>query len=110
MYGRMLTSIDVAGVLKFATQAQPVKAPAAESVRIGIYVMRLSDLNPATQSFSAEFWVWTLSSASAPSDPIQTLRVQNAKAIAASEWKEDIVGGYRWGYREFNATIIYDWD
>jgi hypothetical protein len=86
------------------------KPPAPEPVRIGVFVMRLSDLNPATQSFSADFWVWTISSATSPFHPIQTLRVQNAKKFVASDPKEEDRGNVRWGYREFNATIVYDWD
>ncbi|MEA2236849.1 MAG: hypothetical protein QOC81_1573 [Thermoanaerobaculia bacterium] len=98
-------------LLPLAIHAQPRLAPPAkpEVVKIGIYVLRLSDLNPSTQSFSADFWVWTLSSASSNSCPIKTVGLENAKQFWASEPKEEIVGDRRWGYREFNATIGYDW-
>jgi hypothetical protein len=112
MYGNRLLIAITFILLALTAHAQPTAAQAQppELVKIGIYVMRLSDLNPSTQSFSADFWVWTLSSANSQSHPIETLRVQNAKQFWASEPKQTIVGGLRWGYREFVATIVYDWD
>jgi len=112
MYIARTMLMAFAALLPFAAQAQPKPPTAAkpELVKIGIYVMRVSDLNPSTHSFSADFWVWTLSSVSSPLCPIKTVGIENAKQFWASEPKERIEGDRRWGYREFNATIGYDWD
>jgi hypothetical protein len=96
--------------LPIHAEPKPVPPEKPEAVTIGIYVLRLSDLNPSTQSFSADFWVWTLSSASSKWCPIKTVGLDNAKQFWASEPKEELEGDKRWGYREFNATIGYDWD
>ena len=83
---------------------------AAERVRIGIYTMRLNDLNPSTTSFAADVWVWTLSSAASKLHPIQTLRLQDVKSVSADTAGEADDNGVRWGYREFAATMNKDWD
>jgi hypothetical protein len=85
-------------------------AQAAERVRIGAYVMRLNDLNPATTSFATDVWVWTLSDAASPLHPIQTLRLQNTKSVTADTPGEADQNGVRWGYREFAAVMNNDWD
>lgn len=83
---------------------------AAEQVKVGAYVMRLNDLSPSTASFSTDVWVWTLSSAASPLHPIQTLRLQDTRSVTADVPGEADQNGVRWGYREFAATMIHDWD
>lgn len=85
-------------------------AHAAEQVKIGAYVMRLNDLNPTTASFATDVWVWTLSSATSPLHPIQTLRLQNTKSVSADVPGEADMNGTRWGYREFAAVVNKVWD
>lgn len=85
-------------------------AHAAEQVKIGAYIMRLNDLNPATASFSTDLWVWTLSSDKSPLHPIQTLRLQDTKSVTADVPGEADQNGVRWGYREFAAVMLKDWD
>ena len=83
---------------------------AAEPVKIGVYVMRLNDLNPAQESFSTDVWIWTLSNAAAPLHPIQSLRLQDTKSVSADTPGESTENGIVWGYREFAATVIKHWD
>ncbi|HEY2830062.1 MAG TPA: hypothetical protein VGJ88_08070 [Thermoanaerobaculia bacterium] len=83
---------------------------AAEQVKIGAYVMRLNDLNPATASFSTDLWIWTLSSDKSALHPIQTLRLQDTKSVTADVPGEADQNGVRWGYREFAAVMNKDWD
>jgi len=85
-------------------------AHGAEKVKIGAFVMRLNDLSPATTSFSTDIWVWTLSSAASPLHPIQTLRLQDTKSVSADVPGEADQNGVRWGYREFAAVMMKDWD
>jgi len=83
---------------------------APEKVTIGAYVMRLNDLNPSSDSFATDVWVWTVSDAAASLHPIQTLRVQDAKSVTADAAGEADQNGMRWGYREFAAIINKHWD
>lgn len=85
-------------------------ADAAENVKIGAYVMRLNDLNPTTQSFAVDLWIWTHSSAASELHPIQTLRLQNVRSVSADPVGETTQDGIRWGYREFAATVNQEWD
>jgi hypothetical protein len=83
---------------------------AAEPVKIGVYVMRLNDLNPAQESFSTDVWIWTLSNAAAPLHPIQSLRLQDTKSVSPDTPGEVAENGILWGYRELAATIMKHWD
>lgn len=83
---------------------------APEQVRIGVYVMRLNDLNPSTETFSTDVWIWTLSRAAAPLHPIQTLRLQDTKSVSPDVPGESADGGVLWGYREFAAVMNKHWD
>jgi len=83
---------------------------APEPVRIGVYVMRLNDLNPSTESFSTDVWIWTLSRAAAPLHPIQTLRLQDTKSVSPDLPGESADRGILWGYREFAAVMNKHWD
>jgi hypothetical protein len=85
-------------------------AHGAEKVKIGVFVMRLNDLTPSTTSFSTDVWVWTLSNAASPLHPIQTLRLQDTKSVTADVPGESDQNGVRWGYREFAAVMMKDWD
>lgn len=83
---------------------------AAEPVKIGVYVMRLNDLNPASESFSTDVWIWTLSRAGTPLHPIQTLRLQDTKSVTPDVPGESASDGILWGYREFAAVMNKHWD
>src|SRR5439155_4948206 len=65
----MRRSVAVAVFVLCAARRHP-----AEQVRIGVYVLRLNDLNPPTETFSTDVWIWTLSRAASPLHPIQSLR------------------------------------
>jgi hypothetical protein len=83
---------------------------AAEPVKIGVYVMRLNDLNPVTDTFSTDLWIWTLSRAAAPLHPIQSLRLQDTKSVTPDAPGETTEDGVLWGYREIAAVINKHWD
>jgi hypothetical protein len=83
---------------------------AAEPVKIGVYVMRLNDLNPAQETFATDVWIWTLSNAAAPLHPIQSLRLQDTKSVSADTPGESAENGILWGYREFSAVMLKHWD
>ena len=42
--------------------------------------------------------------------PIQTLRLQDTKSVTADVPGEADQNGVRWGYREFAAVMMKDWD
>lgn len=84
-------------------------ARAAEQVKIGAFVTRLSDINAATDSFSTVVDVWTISRAPSPKDvnqlhPIQTLRLGDTRS-PPPKFDEEFNGGIAWGSIEFDATL-----
>jgi hypothetical protein len=85
-------------------------ARAAETVKIGAYVGRLYDLNPATDSFSTVIQLWTLSPAASPMHPIQTVRLGETRSSTSTTPSELVNNGVLWGYREFSATINQKFD
>jgi hypothetical protein len=94
-------AVFAVGFLALCTSA----AHAADQVKIGAYVTRLSELNPATDSFSTVVQIWTLSPAGSPMHPIQTLRLGEARSSTSTTPSEIADKGVLWGYREFAATM-----
>ena len=82
----------------------------AEPVKIGVYMMRLNDLNPVTETFSTDVWIWTLSRSAAPLHPIQSLRLQDTKSVTPDAPGETVTDGVLWGYREIAAVMNKHWD
>ncbi len=93
----------------------PVQAAAAspQTVRIGAYLTGLSDLDLSKKSFSASFWLWSISKQETGS-PLDRLEFPNAikidspnsvtEATAAGVWQQrKIVGSFRhgWDVRHF---------
>jgi hypothetical protein len=70
------------GLLISIVGPRPVQAAAAspETVRIGAFLTGLSDLDPSKKSFSASFWLWSISNKEAGS-PLDRLEFPNAIKI-----------------------------
>ncbi len=100
----------IMAVLVLVVLCVPALQAAPEQVRIGVYVMRLNDLNPSTSTFSTDVWVWTLSRAAAPLHPIQSLRLQDTKSVSPDVAGEAADHGILWGYREIAAVMNKHWD
>jgi hypothetical protein len=85
-------------------------AQAVERVKIGAYVMRLGDLNSATNSFATVVEVWTVSHVASTRDPvelhpIQTLRLGDTLVTPSPKINEQMKDGLVWGSLEFDATV-----
>jgi hypothetical protein len=82
---------------------------AAEQVKIGAFVTRLSDIDAATDSFSTVVDIWTVSRAPTPKDinqihPILSLRLGDTRSPPPKP-DEEVQGGIVWGTNEFDATL-----
>lgn len=80
-----------------------------DTVKMGVFLNDIYDINLSEQSFSAQFWVW-FNYRNPELKPLETLEITNAKSLENSldftEQKEGIV----WAGRKVDAVIKKDWD
>lgn len=80
-----------------------------DTVKIGVFLNDIYDINLSEQSFSAQFWVW-FNYRNPELKPLETLEITNAKSLENSldftEQKEGIV----WAGKKVDAVIKKDWD
>lgn len=89
----------------FATFAQAQ----ADTVRIGVFVNDIYDVNLSEQSFSAQFWVW-FNYTNPDLKPLESLEIPNAKAVDYHlEFLEE-KGGVQWAGKRATAVLKKDWD
>ena len=87
-----------------AAAAQPTP------VRLGAYVARLGDFDPATGTFTADVWLWTHAPQAANLDVVRTLGPWRTKELTFGMTNSSAVNGTTWGLRQFRAKIEHDWD
>jgi hypothetical protein len=88
--------------LPAASQPQPV--------RLGAYVARLGDFDPASGTFTADVWLWTHAPESANLDVIRTLGPWRTKELTFGMTNSTVKNGTVWGMKQFRAKIEHDWD
>lgn len=80
-----------------------------DTVKMGVFINDIYDINLSEQSFSAQFWVW-FNYRNPELKPLETLEITNAKSLENSldftERKEGIV----WAGKKVDAVIKKDWD
>ncbi|MEM1327671.1 MAG: hypothetical protein AAGI23_17040 [Bacteroidota bacterium] len=87
----------------FTLSAQP------DTVRIGMFVNDLFDLNLSERSFHADFWLWA-NYTDSTLVPLESIELPNAKEYAADltyvEQKEDLF----WASKKVQAAFKKDWN
>jgi hypothetical protein len=80
-----------------------------DTVKVGLYVVSIFDIDYPHQSFSADFWVWFLY-ASDSLDPTKTMEVSNAKTSVYESIDTEKKKGLNWGTLKCKAVIKQPWD
>ncbi|MCS7036598.1 MAG: hypothetical protein RMJ33_08485 [Saprospiraceae bacterium] len=80
-----------------------------DTVRIGLYVNDIYDINLSEKSFSAQFWVW-LNYQDSTLRPEETLEFPNAKEVNEQLTYSEEKGGIRWATKRITAVFKKDWD
>ena len=80
-----------------------------DTVKIGVFVNDVYDINLSEKSFSAEFWVWFNYSDSLLK-PIETLEISNAKEANTSLDFYEVKDGICWAGKKIHAIIKKDWE
>ena len=86
--------------------AQPA---AKDTVKVGVYVLSLFDIDYPHQSYSADFWLWFLYSSDSL-DPTKTIEVSNAKSSTFESVDIEKKRGMNWGTVKCRAVIKQPWD
>ncbi len=102
-FRRLASLCSVLGAVAFSLAAQP------DTVRIGLYVNDIYDVNLSEKSFSAQFWVW-FNYLDSALQPLETLEFPNAKELSESLSFTEKKGNVWWGGKRITATLKKDWD
>lgn len=89
--------------------AAPARAAGPDTVRVGVYLTSLYDLNLGENSFTVDFWVWFIYKNDSL-NPLETLEVANAKDFSFSSASVEKKEGYTWATQKVKATIKKVWD
>jgi len=106
-------------LLNFTPPAFAQTATTPKTCRMGVYLLSLRDFNKDKNSFTAEFWMWSV----CPSKnlkPLETLEIINATDTKAAydsvTERKDLYGGFvsqekvYWSQRKITATFYHNWD
>lgn len=86
-----------------AVLAQP------DTVRIGVFVNDIYDVNLSEKSFSAQFWVW-FNYSNPDLKPLESLEIPNAKEVDYHLEFSEAKGGVQWAGKRATAVLKKDWD
>jgi hypothetical protein len=104
----------LAGLLALVGPPRGVDAqtpPTAPPVRcrVGIFLIDLYDLDYAANTFTADFWLWSI----CPTDairPLDTLEFVNAITVTTHLQTFEPAGGVYWATRNVTGVFREDWD
>ena len=98
-------------------QAEAVTPP--KTCQLGVYLTSLRDFNPAEKSFTANFWLWSVSPFETPK-PLESLKVIDGKEVSRNyaefSRSENLSEAFKssksvfWAEQEISATFHYNWD
>lgn len=112
---RWLTAILISFVasLLLLSWALPAFATTTESPQtcyVGAYLSSLSDLNPLSKSFNADFWLWSR----CPSQQIEELEhndfLNAVKLDTSFDSKSEKIGNIYYSSRKVSGVFYYDWN
>jgi hypothetical protein len=92
-------------------QAAAPSAPAAPvNVRVGVYVIQLSDPDLKDSSFKAVFWLWFRWKGSPDLDPMKKFEVVGGQVEACDNQDKKVIGDETYLVARVRATITQDFD
>lgn len=80
-----------------------------DTVKIGVFVNDIYDINLSEKSFSTQFWVW-FNFRNPELKPLETLEFSNSKSIESSLDFTEQKDGITWAGKKVHAVIKKDWD
>lgn len=92
-----------------ATSAPPKVQPERSNVSVGIYLVSLYDIAPATSSFLIDFYVWT-NQKSAAFDPLASAVFPGTRQLEVLFQSVRDVDGVQWSLRRYRGTFYHDWN
>lgn len=92
-----------------ANAATPSDGDAPMVVKTGMYIVDLSDLDLAGNTFSIAMWQWFVHS-SPDYKPYETIEIVNAAAFATEAGFEEVRGDTVWSQAKFRATVHKQWN
>jgi hypothetical protein len=97
-------------LISFASP-QPARAlgSSAEAVQIGAFLTGLGDLDPIHKSFSAAFWLWSLSPETDGS-PLDRMEFPNAIQLESPNAISESTPAGKWSQRKIVGTFRHGWD
>src|SRR4051812_3526318 len=100
-------ALSLFAILPLRAQSPPTAGP--ERVVVGIYVMQIYDLDPAGNSFTATFWLWTRHR-DGNIRPLDTIHIVGAKKVESEPTLTQVKDGQVWDQKFFRAVIRYAWE
>ena len=92
-----------------ANAATPPDGDAPIIVKTGMYIVDLSNLDLAGNTFSIAMWQWFVHN-SPDYKPYETLEIVNAAAFATEAGFEEVRGDTVWSQAKFRATVHKQWN
>jgi hypothetical protein len=91
-----------------ASSLHASKIPAADTVKVGVYVISVHDINFHDREYTARFWIWFVYD-NPRFDFSKQIDVVNAKDIEQSEMTVDTVDGKFWAQMRLKCTMKENW-
>lgn len=85
-------------------------AAAPERPLVGVWVTDVYDLDPTNRSFTAKFWVWSVTPAGSKIKPLTTLAVVHARQLSISPPVTIQMAGQEWSQAQVTAVIRHHWN
>lgn len=95
--------------VRAASAATPPDGDAPMVVKTGMYIVNLSNLDLAGNTFSISMWQWFVHN-SPDYKPYDTLEIVNAAAFATEAGFEEVRGDIVWSQAKFRATVHKQWN
>lgn len=81
----------------------------ADTVKVGLFVTDIYDLNLSEKRFSADFWLW-FNYADSTLAPMETIELTKARELDKRLDFVEEKGGVQWATQKINAVFKADWD
>jgi hypothetical protein len=97
-----------AAVLVFTFNVSAKAKAKADTVKVGVYIISIHDINFHAQEYTARFWVWFVYD-NPTFDFSKQIDITNAKDIEISSTSVDTVNGKFWAQMRVKCTMKENW-
>src|SRR6478736_8274919 len=81
----------------------------ADTVKVGVYVISIHDINFHDKEYIARFWLWFTYDYNKELDFSKELDIPNAKDIEINQVLSDTINGKIWVQLNMNCVMKEDW-